>query len=340
MHPTEVTALCISLLLAFSSPDTYGRTFKIATLAPDGTTWMKEMRNAASEIAAGTNGRVKFKFYPGGVMGNEKSVLRKIRIGQLQGGAFTSGGLAGVYPDAQIYSLPFLFRSYAEVDYVRTRMDSIIREGLQKKGLVAVGISEGGFAYLMSKKALRKVEDLQGQRVWIPEGDVISQAMFEAVGVSPIPLPIADVYTGLQTGLIDTVTNTTIGSIALQWHTKVDHVTDAPLLLLVGFLVIDGRAFNKLSPADQAIVRSVMETGSKRLDRLNREESKNAKMALANQSVKFVEPTTEELAHWQEIARSALISLGANGAYSPDMLTTLQSHLKTYHARVRASDGN
>ena len=101
--------LLSGVLLVFSSSPTLAATLKIATLAPAGTTWMKEIKKGASEIKKKTEGRVKFKFYPGGVMGNDKSVHRKIKIGQLHGGAFTSGGLSQVYPDIQALSLPMMF---------------------------------------------------------------------------------------------------------------------------------------------------------------------------------------------------------------------------------------
>ena len=115
-------------------------TLKIATLAPDGSSWMQAMRDGAAEVDRLTEGRVKLRFYPGGVMGNENSVLRKIRVGQLQGGALTGGGLASLYPDSQIYSLPFLFLSYAEVAYVRERVDPILLEGLSSQWLRQYGI--------------------------------------------------------------------------------------------------------------------------------------------------------------------------------------------------------
>ena len=103
----------LSILLVvcflFGFQQTQARTFKIATLAPDGTNWMKEIRKGAKNIAKLTDNRVKFKFYTGGVMGNERTILKKMRVGQLQGGAFTATALTDIYQDAQIYNLPFLF---------------------------------------------------------------------------------------------------------------------------------------------------------------------------------------------------------------------------------------
>ena len=158
--PTGTLAVLAACLLA-SSP-ARAVTLKIATVLPDGTSWMREMRQAAEVVEERTEGRVKLKFYPGGVMGTEKAVMRKMRVGQLQGGAFTPTGLADLYRDAEIYGLPFLFHSYEEVDYVRARMDERIRAGLKEAGLIVLAIGETGFAYLLSNKPIRRVEDLPG----------------------------------------------------------------------------------------------------------------------------------------------------------------------------------
>ena len=99
-------------------------TIKIATLSPEGTAWMKMLRRAAGNIKQRTDGAVQFKIYPGGVMGDDKAVLRKLRIGQLHGAALTSGGVMQPYQDIVLYNLPLTFSSAAEVDYVRESMDS------------------------------------------------------------------------------------------------------------------------------------------------------------------------------------------------------------------------
>lgn len=324
----NLPVLFLGIALIFSTPNVYAKVLKIATLAPDGTTWMKEMRKGAEEIAEKTAGRVKIKFYPGGVMGNDKSVLRKMRVGQLQGGAFSSGELVNIYSGSQIYSLPFLFHTYEEVDYVRQHVDQLIHKGLKENGMTVLGISEGGFAYVMCNEPLKSAADLKGHRVWIPENDMVSQAMFEAAGVSPIPLPMADVYTGLQTGLIDTVANTSMGAIAFQWHTKMGHITDSPMLLIMGILVVDNKAFGKLKPLDQKIVTEVMDEVFRRLDKLNRVDNDKARLALQEQGVVFHKPSESEVAYWKEIASTALKTLGERGVYPRDLLTIIQNHLK------------
>ena len=157
----KLTQLCLFLSLLIVVSQAGARTIKIATISPDGTLWMQEMRAGAKEVKKRTQGRVVFKFYPGGVMGSDENVLRKIRIGQLQGGAVTMGSLRGVYSDIDIYSLPYLFSSFKQVDYVRERLDQTLLDELEKKGFVAFGFGEGGFTYMMSDSPLYTAEDVR-----------------------------------------------------------------------------------------------------------------------------------------------------------------------------------
>ena len=329
---TPLTLALLGALLGFSG-ESRAATLKIATVVPEGSTWMKEMRGAASEIEQRTEGRVKLKFYPGGVMGTEKAVLRKIRIGQLHGGAFTSSSLTDLYRDTEIYGLPFLFHSYEEVDYVRDRMDHRIRAGLRSAGMVALAISEGGFAYLLSNKPVQTLDDLPGARVWVLEDDRLSQIALDLAGVSPVPLPLADVYTGLQTGLIDTVAASPGACIAFQWHTRVRYLTDVPLMYLSGVLAVDGRAFAKLSEADQAILQEVTQRSGMRLDERNRTSDEGAKRALRSQGIEFVAGSPDELKRWQDVADAALARVRAEAYYSDEMIEELQGHLETYRNR-------
>jgi len=312
-------------------------TFKIATIAPDGTVWMDEMRKGADEIKARTNGRVNFRFFPGGIMGNDQSVLRKIRIGQLQGGAIVSGGLTAIYPDINIYSLPFTFRTEEEVDYVRQKMDPLLIKGLADNGFVSFGIAEGGFAYLMSNQSIKVVDDFKGQKVWVPQNDDISRTAFESVGISPISLSLSDVLTGLQTGLIDTIAGSASGAIALQWHTRVKYLMDEPLSYLYASLVIDQKKFKRLSTEDQAIVSEVMHNSFKRLNKLNRQDDLNARAALQAQGVTFIQLAPQLTEQWFEIRKNVEQSMIKKEVLSKNIVNLLQKHLDDYRSPAVAA---
>ena len=330
-----ISTLIIMILL--SAPAAHAVTFKMATLAPNGSGWMDEIEKAAEEINKQTQGRVNFKFYTGGVMGNAKSVLKKIRINQLQGGAFTGGELADIYPDIQIYSLPFLFRSYAEVDYVRSKMDSLLRDGMQQHGMILLGTSDGGFAYIMSDTPIKSIDELHDKKIWMPEGDKIMQTVFETLGISPIPLSIADVYTGLQTGMIDTIGSSAIGAVAFQWHTRIKYISDIPLVYLTGHLVLDKKAFDKISKADQAIVQNVMLATMTRLGKINRRNDEQARLALQKQGIQFVPVSKAEWQRSQEIAKQAIDKLGKEGLFTNKMYNLLQTNLNAYRQQHSAS---
>jgi TRAP-type C4-dicarboxylate transport system substrate-binding protein len=306
------------------------KTLKFATLAPAGTTWMKEMKTGAEQVKQRTSGRVKLKFYPGGVMGNDQSVHRKIKIGQLHGGAFSQVGLAQVYPGIQVLGLPMLFRSLEEVDYVREHLDVVLERELEAAGFVLLGLSEGGFARILSKQPMQDLESLQGSKVWLPEGDNVGLTVFRALGITPIALPIADVFTGLQTGLIETVPVNPTSAIAFQWHSSTAYMTDVPINFLIGLLAIRKSVFDKLSAEDQAVMREEMGIVFKRLDKINRIDDAAAKAALQQQGITFVMPKPGEVERWREISTQAVDDMVESGVMPADIVEQVRGHLQSF----------
>ncbi len=310
---------------------------KIATVAPDGSAWMRAMRQGGEEISRRTAGRVTLKFYAGGVMGNDKSVLRKIRVGQLQGGAFTSGGLADVYPDIGLYSLPLVFRSQEEVDAVRPILDPVLREGLEQAGFVSFGFAEGGFALLMSEVPVLSLDDLRGRKIWVPEGDRVSYRAMESLGLAPVTLPISDVMTGLQARLIEVIASSPIGAVAFQWYTRLKYVTDTPLSYLFATLVIDRGAFQRLDPADREVMREVMGRIYRDLDRQNRLDNAAATKAMAGQGLKFITLTPTEVQRWQDKGAEVTRQLRDEGAFSVPLLDRFQQLLESLRGHPAAT---
>lgn len=320
-----ITTIVIFLSLFASS--TNATTLKIATLAPDGTYWMKSMRQAAKTIQQETEGRVKLKFFPGGVQGSDQSVLRKMRIGQLQGGAVANGVFAKLAPASQLYSLPFTFNNLEELHAIRPDFDQHIIDGLADKGYIVLGMSEAGFAYMMSNKEIRSSDDMRKRKVWSPEGDIVSKVTFENGDVDPIMLPIADVYTSLQTGLIDTIAVNPTSAIALQWHTKLNYATDYPLVFLMGMLVIDQRAFKKVSEADQVIVRKIIGDTFDAMSVQNAKDEASARNALVNNGMSFLELSDDDKRQWKGLAEEALKELAEEGVYPVDVYTDMTARI-------------
>ena len=328
MRQTVFTLLAALLLLAGHS--SHAATFKVATLSPDGSFWMKTMREAGKEVEAATDSRVKFKWYPGGVMGDDKAVLRKMRVGQLQGAALPMGELLSFYPDSQAYGIPFLFNSYEEVDYVRSQLDDSLMAGFAEGGMEVLGIAEGGFGYFLTAEPVRVPADLQQQKVWVPQNDVVSARLAQSIGVTPIPLTLSDVLPGLQTGLVNTVAVSPMGAIVLQWHTRVAHITDIPLMYFCGVISLTGKSFNKLSADDQAVVKTVFGKAFKLIDERNRLDNVKAFEALTNQGVDTVVLTEAERDAWLAMQAPGEQMMQSEGQLSTEALERIKGLVEAF----------
>lgn len=332
-HGRSFVLCVLASALAFSAGVTAQTTeIKIATVAPDGSYWMRQMRAGGDRIRELTEGRVDVKFYPGGVMGTDAQVLRKIRVGQLQGGAFTAGGLGGRYPGLNVYGIPLMFRSLDEVDYVRERLDPRLREGLAEAGFVSFGFSEGGFANILSNEPVSHVDDLKRKKVWVPEGDDITYLVMETLGLSPVVLPMTDVLTGLQTGLLDVVANTPVAALVLQWHTKTRYRTELPIIYSLGVFAIESRTFNRLAAEDQVVVSEVMTEVMADIDRTSRRDNLEAEQVLASRGVEPVAVDSADVQGWRATIESLFPEIRQRPSIDDALFDELLALLEAYRS--------
>jgi len=319
-------------VLILSAPSMAAVTLKIATATPDGTAWMDEMRAGAKEIKTRTEGRVVIKYYGGGIKGNDTKVLGQIRIRQLQGGAFTPSALASQYSDLNLYGMPLVFDSEEEAAFVRSRMDSRLQQGLEDAGFVNFGFATSGFSNLMSSTPVRTLADLKGKRIWVPEGDTISYKSMEALSLNPVVLPLTDVLTGLQTGLIDIVAIPPIVALVLQWHTKVKYVTEVPLLYSFGFTAVDKKTFDKIGDEDKEIVREVMTEMYQDFDKANLIDNRNAFDSLVKSGIERVEFNEEEFTKIRDALLVSNLKLGHDGAFTVELYEEMLRYIDQYRS--------
>jgi TRAP-type C4-dicarboxylate transport system substrate-binding protein len=286
----RLITLIITLLfvVSVSAKETY--TLKFATLIPTGTSWTKTLEGWIKEVETKSDGRIRFKMYPGGIMGDEPDVIRKMRKGQLQGGLFTGYGIGRIYSPARVLEVPFLFKNTDESDYVRDKLMPEIETGFRDNGFELLGWPEVGFIYFFSKHRIDSIKDVQKSRIWLWQGDPLGEAFFQASGVSPIPLSIIDVYTQLTTshGSIDTVYASPFGAIALQWHTKLKFGTKIPLTNAIGGLIIDGRFFNKLPKDLQILLKTTGKIASDKIRGQARQENAKSIEILRSNGMTFL----------------------------------------------------
>ena len=328
--------LVLLLSLSFNSVAKDSWVFKFATLVPADTAWMKEVDRWAAEVERESQGRLKFKIYPGGIMGDEPDVLRKIRSRQLQGAFFTGYGIGRIYSPARVLEMPFLFKDTDESDYVRDRLMPEIEQGFREHGFELLGWPELGFIHFFSKYPIHSLAELKTRRIWLWQGDPLGEAFVEVAGVAPIPLSIMDVYMQLSAkhGSIDTVYNSPFGALALQWYTKLNYATNIPMTNAIGSLVVSRRFFDRL-PADlQALLKRTGKITGQHINEIARRDNRESIELLKQSGIEFMwdwnEKEFEELLSLRDQAAKIL----ADSGYIPhDYFERTRKMLEAFRAR-------
>ncbi|MAE70161.1 MAG: ABC transporter substrate-binding protein [Gemmatimonadetes bacterium] len=322
------TSALLIFLAAGSAP---GVTLKIATLAPPGTTWMKVMEAMNEEVGSATGGAVKLKFYPGGVAGDEHDVLRKMRVGQLHGGGFTGVGLGEILPKIRALEVPFLYRTYDEVDHVRASLESRFLDSLEEEGYVLLGWAEVGFVHIFANTPIRDVDDLRKVRMWMWEGDPLAEAFFDAFEINPTPLQITDVLTSLQTGLIDAIYTSPYAAVGLQWFTRVKYMMDLPFTDALGAVIVTKKQFDKIPMEYRAKVLEICRRHSATLNDLTRQDQKTAISRMRKEGIKVIPVDKSMVESWETIGAKAREGL-VGKLYDRETLGLVLGALEEYRA--------
>ena len=320
-----------TILFLISSEHTFAQIqIKIATLAPQNSEWAEKFQKGSIEIQERTENRVKLKFYWGGAQGNAKKILQKIKIRQLHGGTFSPTDFQEVYPDLNIYGLPFLFKDFDEVNYVRDRVDNQLEQGFKKLGFNTYGFAGGGFAYILSNEPIREYEDLKNKKIWLPQGDLISYEAMRSLNLLPVPLPMTDVLTGLQTGLIDIVAIPPVVALALQWHTKVSYITRVPVLYAMGFLAIDSKIINRINTDDQKVLNEVINRIYSEVDSNSQQDSENAYEALSKIGIQEIQFDGDEYQKLTDLLEEPTKKMANDGFYSLKLFNEIKMYIDDF----------
>jgi len=322
---------CLALAAVPSRAQT---AIKFATLAPEGSTWMKVLSELSKDLEKTTGGQLKFKFYPGGVSGDEKDVVKKIRIGQLHAGGFTGVGLGEIAPETRLLDAPWLFRSRAELETVRAKFSKDLEAALDKGGFVLLGWTDLGSVYVFSRRPISGPEDMKKAKMWVWEGDPIAQAAYKALSVNPTPLSVVDVMQSLQTGMIDAVYGPPLGVVALQWHSRLKHIYPVPMAEASGAVLVSKKFFNSLPDDQKKTLKELSAKHLKHLNDLTSVENGKALETLQAQGLDLApKPGAETMKTYEELGRSARQEL-AGKLFSADLLGRVEKELATLRART------
>lgn len=304
---------------------------KIATLAPDGSAWAKIMVEGGKKIAERTAGRVTVKYFFSGSQGDERDVVRKMKLGQIDGAALTAVGLGLIKGDVRVLELPFLFKNDKELDYVRAKMAPDFERQFDEAGYVLLAWGDVGWTHLYTNTQVHTRADLNKTKMWAWTDDPIVRTFFKRLGVNGVPLGVPDVLTSLQTGTIDACYGSPLAAVALQWYTKVKFATDTPINYAIGALVVRKEVFLKLSPEDQLAVRQSGTEMNQKLMATVRKDNERAAKAMQRSGVQFVSVPAELVAELEREGQGVWTDLagapGRDKLYSDELLAKVKKYV-------------
>ncbi len=325
------THLCFFLCSAGLAKENAKNTIKIATLAPQGSMSGNLLSELNEKIIAETQNDVGFKIYFGGVQGDAQDVLRKIKFKQLHGAMLPSYGLGQIASDIRVTGLPYIFRNYEEVRYVRDKLEDHMNNALKAKGFVALGWYDIGFVYSFSKVPITSVEIARQQKFWAPEGDPLAKKVYEVIGITPVSLSITDVLTSLSTRLVDAASAPPIAAVGFRWYTKFQYMTEYPSTNVVGALVVDKETFDKISPANQEKVLGLSREYCLKIQAGHQKENAKSIDLLKKSGISIVR-NQDDKAYQKFIDETAQKTMdGLVGeCYSRELLDKTLAYLKEY----------
>lgn len=302
---------------------------RFATVAPEGSTWMNIMKEYDAAIRKESGNQIGFKMYGGGVAGDEKDVIRKIRLGQYHAAGFTGVGMGEITKKVRILDAPFLFKNYGEIDYVYSKFDQEFNNAFLDNGFVLLGWAEVGFVYVFTNTPIYKSSDLKNTKMWVWQGDPVAESAFKAIGITPIPLSLTDVFTSLQTGLINAFYTSPLAGISMQWFTKAKYILDVPLANSAGSILISKPVWDKMPENLRNILVTNGRKYMRKLTEQSRRDNERSLKIMQQKGLKLIVPDQKVLQEYENIGARARQSL--SGSLIPaDLVKRVENTIRDY----------
>jgi TRAP-type C4-dicarboxylate transport system substrate-binding protein len=297
--------LVVALALLVGAPAfAQEHTIKIATLAPEGSLWMNLFHEWGKRIEEHTQAKLKVKFYAGGVAGDERDAVRKMRLGQINAAAVTAIGLGLIQSEVRVLELPMLIASYDELDFVRGKLDGEFRKKFEAKDYVLLMWGDVGPVHVFSNIPIKSKADLSQTKLWAWVDDPIIRMLFQQLGANGVPLGVPDVLPSLQTGLINACYGSPLSTLALQWYTKVKFMTQMHITQAVGAVVMLKKEFDKLSPEQQKVVLDDSKEMQPKLLKSIRDENTKSLASMKQAGLQVVESPKDMMAQFDDVAKA------------------------------------
>ena len=277
---------------------------KMATLAPEGTPWHALIAKMGERWKEETNGNVRLRIYPGGIVGDERDMIRKMRIGQIHGAAISAEGLSEVNPQYTYCFIPLFFQGYKDIDFIRNQIKDDLVSGAEENGVKVLTMVDVGWVYWFTKDPVITPDDLKSQKIWTWAGDYKTAKLWDEAGFNAIPLSVPDVHSSLQTGLVNAMAFPPLYVAANQYFGITSNMLNMKWGILTAALVIDLKIWNRIKPKYQKVMQKVSDEIGLEYQLNNRKEEDDAVEVMKEYGLKVNDLSPEQLSEWNMLVES------------------------------------
>lgn len=319
------------LALALTPLRAQEQQLRIGTLAPKNSLYHRQLMTLG-EAWRTAQGGGKYLVFPDGSQGGETDMVRRMRIGQLQGGLLSVVGLREIEPSiAALQAMPLMFRSWEEVDYVREKMRPAMEKRFLDQGFVVLAWGDAGWVRFFSKKPARHPDDYKAMKFFAWGGEAEQQEIMKRLGYTPVPLETADILPAIQTGMIDAVPSTPYFALATQIYTSAPNMLDLNWAPIVGALIVTKKAWDAMTPAAQQAVREAGAKAGAEIRAQARKEVDEAVAAMQKRGLAVNVPDAAQRQAWEALA--GRLHPQIRGSLVPAAtFDEVVGHLKNYRA--------
>jgi TRAP-type C4-dicarboxylate transport system substrate-binding protein len=330
-----LAGLCVSAPVGAISASTV---IKMATLAPEGSSWFRVLQEMGEEWRKASGGAVTLRIYPGGVAGDEDAMIRKMRIGQIHAAAITGIGLAYLEPSFYALHIPMMYESDEEFDSVRDRYAPVLERKMEEKGLVVLNWGDAGWVHFFSKTPVVTPAEAKALKLFQWSGDTHLVQLYKETGFHPVPLSTNDLLPGLQTGMVNGFTSTPLVALAFQWFGLAPHMAELRYAPLTGATVIEKRAWEKIPPDLRPKLLDASRRAGLRLRAEIRRLNQEALGVMLKNGLKVHKVPPEVKAQWRKMVED--VHPQVRGKIMPaEAFDTVKRYRDDYRAAPREGKG-
>jgi len=287
----------------------------MGTVVPKGSLWDQSLQFIRQEWSRLTEGAVQITVYPGGVLGDEVDLVRQVRQGRIQAVGLSSVGLSRIDEGVSCLQVPMMFDTYAELDYVRSRVAPLLERRIEAKGFVVLNWADGGWVHTFSKTEARTPDEVRRLRLFTSAGDPDTERLFKQFGFRVVPLSMTDLATSLQTGMIDGFSIVPLFAQLEGLHRLAPHMLDVVWTPLIGGTVIDRRVWEQVPATSRPALLQAARQAGDRLRGSIRTMGDDAIREMEKRGLQVTETDAATRAAWRSAAEAAYPDL--RGQYCP-----------------------